>query len=238
MSEMNQFVASDEAKSKAKRLRIFAFIAWLVAIGGEIYAIRNLLNDKMLTWLLVAMVVILGLAITGSMLWKKANRMDPASEKDKVRFFVQNQLGAIMGVLAFLPLVILIFTNKDMDKKTKGIAGAVGVAALLIAGISGADFNPPSQEKYTEQINSQTDEIRDLNDGINWVYWTPHGNKYHIFDDCQHIVGRNISNGTVEDAWTEKRIDDTQLCLTCKKRAEKRKAERLEDVIDGVLEGV
>lgn len=238
MSEMNQFVASDEAKRKAKSLRIFAFIAWLVAIGGEIYAIRNLLNDKMLTWLLVAMVVILALAITGSMLWKKANRMDPASEKDKVRFFVQNQLGAIMGVLAFLPLVILIFTNKDMDKKTKGIAGAVGVAALLIAGISGAEFNPASIEKYTEEINAQTDEIRDLNDGINWVYWTPHGNKYHIFDDCQHIKNRNIQNGTVEEAWEDRRIGDSELCLTCKKRAEKRKAERLEDVMDGVLEGV
>src|SRR5690554_7903250 len=100
-------------------------------------------------WLIVVIVVILALAITGSTLWKKANRLDPASEKDKVRFFVQNQLGAIMGVLAFLPLVILIFMNKDIDGKTKGIAGSIAVVALLVAGITGADFNPPSVEKYT-----------------------------------------------------------------------------------------
>ena len=117
----------------------------------------------MLTWLIVAIVVILILAITGSMLWKKANRLDPASEKDKVRFFIQNQLGAIMAVLAFLPLVILIFANKDVDGKTKGIAGSIAVVALLIAGITGADFSPPSVEQYTKEINEQTSTLKKLN---------------------------------------------------------------------------
>lgn len=40
----------------------------------------------MLTWLIVALVSILILSIVGSVLWKKANRLDPASEKDKVKF--------------------------------------------------------------------------------------------------------------------------------------------------------
>src|SRR5690625_4768862 len=107
MSTQKQFVASSEAKGKAKQLRLFAVLAWLIAIGGEIFAILKLISDEMLTWLIVAIAGILILAVTGSLLWKKANRLDPASEKDKVRFFIQNQLGAIMAVLAFLPLVLV-----------------------------------------------------------------------------------------------------------------------------------
>src|SRR5574338_541004 len=125
MAEQKIFVASEESKAKAKQLRLFAILAWVVAIAGEIFAILKLIHNETLVWLIVAIVVILILAVTGSMLWKKSNRLDPASEKDKVKFFIQNQLGAILGVLAFLPLVIAIFMNKDIDKKTKGIAGVI-----------------------------------------------------------------------------------------------------------------
>lgn len=217
MSDKKVFEASDEAKGKAKQLRLFAFLAWFIAIGGQVFAILELINDETLTWLIVAIVVILALAVTGSWLWKKANRLDPASEKDKFRFFVQNQLGAIMGVLAFLPLVIFIFSNKDVDGKTKGIAGAVAVVAMLIAGISGVDFNPPSIEKYTEEINNQTEEVRRINYDKDDVYWTTAGNRYHIFEDCYHIEGREKFSGTVKNSWEKKGI--SELCKTCKKRA-------------------
>ena len=222
MSDQKVFEASPEAKGKAKQLRLFAFLAWIIAIGGQIFAIIKLINNETLIWLIVVIVAILALSITGSMLWKKANRLDPASEKDKFRFFVQNQLGAIMGVLAFLPLVILIFMNKDVDGKTKGIAGSVAVVALLIAGISGVDFNPPSVEKYTKEINEQTSTLKELNYDNDNVYWTKAGNKYHIFEDCQHIVGRDvINNGTVKESWEKKGI--SELCKTCEKRAIKEK---------------
>lgn len=218
MSDQKVFEASAESKGKAKQLRLFAFLAWIVAIAGQIFAIVKLIHDETLVWLIVVMVVILALAITGSTLWKKANRLDPASEKDKVKFFMQNQLGAIMGVLAFLPLVILIFMNKDVDGKTKGIAGSVAVVALLIAGIAGVDFNPPSIEQYTKEINEQTSVIKELNYDNDNVYWTRAGNKYHIFEDCQHIRGRDgISNGTVKESWEQKGI--SELCKTCEKRA-------------------
>lgn len=221
MTDPKQFVASSEAKGKAKQLRLFAMLAWILAIGGQIFAILKLLNDEMLTWLIVTIVVILALSITGSQLWKKANRLDPASEKDKTKFFVQNQLGAIMAVLSFLPLVILLLTNKDLDKKTKGIAGGVAVVAMLIAGISGVDFDPPSIEKYTAEINAQTDMIRELNNGVDHVYWTNHGNKYHLFSDCQHIRNREQNEGSVKEAWEDRKIGDSELCLTCKGRAER-----------------
>ena len=220
MSDQKVFQASAESKGKAKQLRLFAFLVWIIAISAEIFAILKLISNETLVWLIVVIVAILALAITGSMLWKKANRLDPASEKDKVKFFVQNQLGAIMGALAFLPLVILIFTNKDLDKKTKGIAGSVAAVALLVAVIAGIDFNPPSIEQYTKEINEQTSTVKNLNLDNDNVYWTRAGNKYHIYQDCQHIVGRDeINNGTVAESWDQKGI--SELCKTCESRARK-----------------
>ncbi|MEE9374073.1 MAG: hypothetical protein V3V00_13560 [Saprospiraceae bacterium] len=221
MSEQKSFVASPEAKSKALKLRIFAFVSWLAAMGGQAYAIFNLISDEMMMWLIGAIIAILILAITGSWLWKKANRLDPASEKDTIRFFVQNQLGAIMGVLAFLPLVVLIFTNKKISGKTKGIAGSIAAVAMVAAGITGADFNPPSVEKYTEEINQQTTELKELTQANDHVYWSSAGNKYHIDEDCYHIKNRDLSSGTVKESWEQKGI--SELCKTCKKRALKEK---------------
>jgi hypothetical protein len=209
------FEASPESKAKAKKLRLFAFLAWILAMAGQIFAILKLLNDETLVWLIVVIVIILALAIIGSVLWKKANRLDPASEKQKVKFFIQNQLGAIMGVLAFLPLVIFIFTNKNLSKKTKGIAGTIAAVALVIAGITGVDFNPASIEQYTEQ----TKEVEILNEGFNNVYWTPSGTRYHLYPDCSYITTDRTSEifeGTVAQARELKNI--TQLCSRCRER--------------------
>ena len=221
MSNERIFEASPEAKGQAKQLRLFAILAWLVAMAGQIYAILKLMHDDTMMWLIATIVVILILAVTGSWLWKKANRLDPASEKDTTRFFIQNQLGAILGVLAFLPMVVVIFTNKELSGKTKGIAGSIAVIAMLIAGITGVDFNPPSIEKYTKEINAQTDVLKDLNVADN-VYWTPEGNKYHLSADCQHIRGHEgMSNGTVKESWEKKGI--SELCKTCQAKAIKEK---------------
>ncbi len=219
MSEKNVFEASPEAKGKAKQLRLFAVLAWVLAMAGQVFAILKLISDETLIWLIVAIVVILILAITGSTLWKKANKLDPASEKDKTRFFIQNQLGAIMGVLAFLPLVIFIFTNKDISGKTKGIAGSIAAIAMVAAGITGADFNPPSVEKYTEEINQQNEAAKSLGIDSDNVYWSAAGNKYHIHDNCQHIRGKALSNGSIKQSWEDKGI--SELCKTCKKKAAK-----------------
>ncbi len=218
MSDQKVFEASAESKAKAKQFRIFAILAWIIAIAAQVFAILKLISNDNLVWLIVVIVLILGLAIAGSMLWKKANVLDPASEKDKVRFFFQNQFGAIMGVLAFLPLVIFILTNKKIDGKTKGIAGSVAVVAMLIAGVSGVDFNPPSVEKYTKEITEQTSTLKKLNFDNDNVYWSSAGNKYHIFEDCQHIKGREkVTNGTIRQSFEQKGI--SELCKTCEARA-------------------
>jgi len=92
--------------------------------------------------------------------WKKANRHDPASREDGFKFFIQNQLGAIITVIAFLPLLALIFLDKDMDPKTKKVAGSVGVVIALIATTAGVDFNPASTEQYTEDMNACAAQIK------------------------------------------------------------------------------
>ncbi|ANI89990.1 hypothetical protein A9P82_12260 [Arachidicoccus ginsenosidimutans] len=224
MSEQKVFEASAESKGQAKQLRLFAFLAWLIAIAGEIFAIIKLKHGQLnLTWLIVSIVVILILSVVGSTLWKKANRLDPASEKDGAKFFIQNQLGAIMSVLAFLPLIIIIFTDKKLDGKTKGIAGAVGIIALLIAGITGADFNPPSIEKYSAQLNAQDSVLTQLTGKTNsTVYWAPNSEKYHLYPDCQYIKGHaGVAQGSLEDAFKARKIGDNELCSACEKRAEK-----------------
>jgi hypothetical protein len=184
-------------KGKAKTFRIFAILSWVVAIAFEIMAILLLKNaPENTTGLIVLIVVDLIFAVIGNLLWKKANRMDPASEKDKARFFIQNQLGAFISMIAFLPLVILIFTNKNTTGKQKGIAGAIAVIALLIAGTTGVEFNPVSQE----EIAAQTSVVEAMNNGNNWVYWTKSGTSYHLYQDCSYINSdrtNEIFQGTV-----------------------------------------
>jgi hypothetical protein len=217
------FVPTAEAKGRATKLRLFAVLLWVLAIAAEAAAVYVLMTcakpvqTQSWIWLGGLMAVDLVLVIVGSSLWKKANRLDPASRAQKARFFIQNQLGVIISVIAFLPLVILVFTNKDLSGKEKGILGGVAAVLLLIAGISSADFNPPSVEEYTEQ----TQRIEELT-GVNHVYWTKSGNRYHVYDDCQHInTSRTdeIFEGTVAQARELKNI--TELCKTCETRAEK-----------------
>ena len=156
--------ATHGQKSAATRLRIFAALAWVVAIGAEIAGIVLLRQHKFdhgnLPLLIGLLVGIAVFAIAGSLMWKAANKHDPASKADSARFFFQNQLGAIITVIAFLPLIVLIFMDKDMDPKNKKIAGGVGVVLAAAATLIGIDFNPPSVEQYTEDMNKCAAEIK------------------------------------------------------------------------------
>jgi len=156
--------ATQGQKSAATRLRIFAAISWIIAIGTEVAGIVLLRQHKFdhgnLPLLIGLLVVIAIFAIAGSLMWKAANKHDPASKADTVRFFVQNQLGAIITVIAFLPLVVLIFMDKDMDPKNRKIAGGIGAALAVVAALIGVDFNPPSVEQYTQDMNQCAAQIK------------------------------------------------------------------------------
>jgi hypothetical protein len=214
------------AKKKATTFRWIAAVLWALAIIGEAVGIFWLLRQRVFVgedgtlvrdpdtgllqeqgvtaqfpqWafisLLVLLVVIAALSITGSVLWKKANRLDPARRSDTVRFFVQNQLGAIIAVVAFLPLIILIFLNKDMDKGQKTTAGIVGIALAALAVVLGIDFDPPSVEQYTAD---QSAVIQLL--GQDEVVWVDGGAVYHVCDQVSAIqTGSEIRTGTTAEA--------------------------------------
>ena len=156
--------ATHGQESAAKRLRIFAALSWIVAIGTEVAGVVLLRQHKFdhgnLPLLIGLLVGIAIFAIAGSLMWKAANKHDPASKSEPVKFFVQNQLGAIITVLAFLPLVVLIFMDKDMDPKNKKIAGGIGAVLAVAATLIGVDFNPPSVEQYTKDMNTCAAQIK------------------------------------------------------------------------------
>ena len=197
-----------ESKGKATGRRVIALVLWILAIGGEAFAIFWVLkrpkeNGEFPTWawilLLGTLVAVALLAFGGSQLWKQANRLDPASTSNPVRFFVQNQLGAIITLIAFVPLIVLIFLNKDMNGKQKGIAGGVGIVLLLVAGFFGTTLSSPSVEQYT----AETAQVTAIT-GENLVFWTKEGDVFHLCDEASAVnlqsKDNTIYSGTVADA--------------------------------------
>ncbi|CAM3269310.1 hypothetical protein SPAN111604_14065 [Sphingomonas antarctica] len=156
--------ATHDQASAAKRLRIFAALAWIVAIAGEVTGIvllyMHTFDHGHLALLVGLLVGIAIFAVAGSLLWKAANKQDPASKSDTFKFFVQNQLGAIVTLIAFVPLIVLIFMDKDMDPKNKKVAGGVGVVLAAVATLIGVSYNPPSVEQYTQDMNKCAAQIR------------------------------------------------------------------------------
>ena len=196
----------------ATGLRIGAVLLWVVAIALEVVALLvfngtiNLTFMPTLWQIIIALVLDLVCVIIGSQLWKKANHIKPASEKNKFLFWLWNNMGVIVCAVAFIPFVILALTNKEADKKTKAIATVVAIIALLIGGIASYDFNPVSEEQQQAAMNAIADD----------VYWSPFGKVYHTHDDCQALnQSDQLTYGTVEQAIADGR---TRLCAFCAKR--------------------
>jgi hypothetical protein len=190
-----------ESKQQATTYRIIALVLWVLAIAGELFAIFYVLKQPTINmWMLIGAIVVVGvLAVIGDLLWKKANRLDPASKADPVRFFIQNQLGVIISIIAFLPLIVLIFTNKNMGGQQKAIAGGIGVVALVIAGLASYSANPPSVQQYT----TETQVVMQYT-GHDLVFWTKAGSVYHLCEKASAVQleskDNTVYSGTVGDA--------------------------------------
>lgn len=190
-----------EAKGKATKYRVIAIVLWLIAIAAEAWAIFWVLDqtDVNMVLLIGAIVVIGALSIIGSVLWKKANRADPAKRSEPFRFWVQNQLGAIIAVVAFLPLILMIFLNKNLDKNEKNIAGTIAIVVAAIAVFFGISLNSPSAEQYTQE----TARVVAIT-GADLVFWTSQGSVYHLCEAVSplHLESSDptIFSGTVGDA--------------------------------------
>lgn len=198
----------------ATGLRIGAIALWVVALALEFVAVFiffgkiNWTFMPTLAQIIVALVLDLVFVIIGSQLWKKANHIKPASEKNKFLFWLWNNMGVIVCAVAFIPFVILALTNKEADKKTKAIATVVAIIALLIGGVASYDFNPVSEEQQQAAMEAISDD----------VYWSPFGKVYHTHDDCSSLnQSDTLTYGTVEQAIAEGR---TRLCAFCAKKDE------------------
>ena len=202
--QVENWKPTPEAKKQATTLRVIAMVAWVVAIGLEAFAIFWMLRQTpftttLLIWLCVVIVVIGGLSVTGSLLWKKANRLDPAAKKDTVRFFVQNQLGAFIAVLAFLPLIVMVLLNKNMNGQQKAIAGGLAAVLAVAALAFGIDVNPASKEG----VVADTNQVVQLT-GKDEVFWTKSGEVYHLCEKASAVnlqsQDNQIYTGTVAQA--------------------------------------
>ena len=209
-------VAAQQIASSTVGLRIGSAVLWVAAVVCEFLALKAILAPEDAPFIpglqplyagIAFLVVDLICVIIGSLLWKKANHIDPASKKNKTKFWLWNNMGLIVAIFAFVPLIILLLTNKNLDKKTRTIAVIAACAALLIGGAASIDYNPVSEEeKQVAEANISGK-----------VTWTQYGKVYHIYIDdehwCQHLNNSDtVSVGTVEEAIA---AGKTRLCKTC-----------------------
>ncbi len=197
----------------ATGLRIGAVALWVVAIAFEVCALLVVLGKihmsfmSSLAQLIVFLVLDLICVIVGAQLWKKANHIKPASEKNKVLFWLWNNMGVIACIIAFVPIIIVLLTNKELDKKTKVIAVVVAAIALLIGGAASIDYNPVSLEQQEAAMTALSDTQ---------TYWAPFGKVYHTHEDCSALnQSDTLTVGTVEQAIAANR---TRLCKFCANR--------------------
>ena len=205
-----------DPKKRARTRRILAIIFWIIAIAFEVIWILRLTD--VINWfsgldityfLLICLWLDLLFFIPGSLLWKKANHIDPVSEKNKAKFRIWNNLWSILSVLAFLPIIIFVFADKDLDKKSKKLVGGVAVAALVIAGLVSYDYNPVSME-WLERAEQEVLQVSP--DGI--VYWAPNSKKYHVDKDCPAFSrSETVYEWTVRDAYERWLTDPCRRCI-------------------------
>ena len=201
---------------RATTKRVRAIISWIIAIAFEVIGILKLTDVinwfsglNITTFLIICIVLDLIFVIIGSLLWKKANHIDPASEKNKTKFWLWNNLWTILSIIAFLPIIILIFTDKDLDKKSKGLVGGIAIAALAIAGLASYDWNPVSME-WLERAEKEVLQVSPSGT----VYWAEHSKKYHVDQDCPAFSrSETVYEGTVRDAYEKGLTDPCRRCI-------------------------
>ncbi len=201
----------------AKGLRWGAVLLWILALGLEVVALLLLIGkinipflNKLLPTLwqsIIALALDFAAVVAGAQLWKKANHIDPVSEKNKLKFWLWNNMGVIAAAFCFIPFIILVLTNKDIDKKSKTIATVAAAVLLVGAELLNYDWNPVSSEMKEAAMNEF---------GTATVYWAPFGKVYHTHTDCQALnQSDTLTEGTVEQAIAANR---SRLCKFCAKQ--------------------
>lgn len=223
-------VAAKVDKKKAGGLRFGAIVFWVLGLAAEVVAIL-MLNGYLyfgesyaankMYWIIGVLALDLIMVIIGSQFWKNANHYDPVSKNDSgVKKFFQNQLGLVVAIIAFMPIIILLLRDKELDGNAKKIVTVVAIVALVIASLLSVDFNAPTLEEMEEQAKAAG-----VADGAT-VYWTAYGKSYHFLDNddatadgvemCSSLsrtVDENLYSGTLEEAFAANRYDPCNFCV-------------------------
>lgn len=203
-------------EKRANTRRRIAVLLRIIAIAFEVIWILRLMNViNWFSWLelkyflLICIWLDLLFFIPGSLIWKKANHIDPISEKNKAKFWTWNNLGTILSVLAFLPMIIVVLLSKNLDKNSKTLVWWIAIVALAIAWLSSYDYNPVS----SEQLQRAEQEV--LQVSPSWtVYWAPYSKKYHVDKDCPAFSNsETVYEGTVRDAYEKWLTDPCRRCI-------------------------
>ncbi|MBR5559297.1 MAG: hypothetical protein IKU72_03535 [Oscillospiraceae bacterium] len=215
-----------EGKS-ATGLRIGAILLWVVALVCEIMAIRmfNLADETLAIVFIVADAIT---CIIGSLLWKRSNRIDPPSKKNKFAFFLKSQMGLIACLICFIPLGILLLKNQDLSAKSKKLIAIIAAVCFVATAGASIDYAPVSAEEVAqaEAVAATAGNY----DGS--VYWTRWGKSYHFDSNCQSLRNtkeENLFDGSLSEAMSEKRTDP---CDFCAKGVEDIDPETLESLLD------
>lgn len=197
--------------------RVFAVILWILGLTCEGLAVATLLGKMPMfasnttLAIVILLIVDLVLVIAGSLCWKRANKIDPPSEKNKVSFFIKTQLGAFVAVLAFFPIIIFLLKDKNMDKKTKVWVTILATICLLVGGAASIDYNPISLEDLQQmEINSVESDF-----GAGIVRWSKNSKVYHTWKDCsalKRIEEKNFNESNVKAAFESGKV---RMCYIC-----------------------
>ncbi|MDR2957777.1 MAG: hypothetical protein LBU61_06335 [Coriobacteriales bacterium] len=201
------------------RNRAIALVLWMIAIGLEVAVIFRLLQfDPPNTVLIIGLIACIGaLSTTGILLWYSANQLDPAPKHEKLRYFVQNYLGLVFALLAFVPIIIVIMLNKNTSRQQKIILAALTTMTLAPLAFLGISTGIPSIDTPAQQRQVVVTLM-----GVDEVFWTTNGSKLHLYDDCAYINTAKTSEifvGTVAAAYSVREL--SEICKPCYSRASK-----------------
>lgn len=216
-----------EGKS-ATGLRIGAIVLWIAALACEILAIRmfNLAEETLSIVFIVADAIT---CIIGSLLWKRSNKIDPPSKKNKFTFFLKSQLGLIACLICFIPLGILLLKNQNLSAKSKKLIAIIAAVAFLGTAGASLDYAPVSAEEvaHAEAMMAATGNVNGD------VFWTRWGKSYHV-EGCHTLNNtkpENLFSGSIAEAMAAKRSDPCDFCF---KDVEELDSETLEALVEGL----
>lgn len=201
-----------QPNGNATGLRVGAAVLWVVAIVCEIAALGVICETIIIPFLskipplyqgIGLLVLDFILVVLGAQLWKKANHIKPMSKKNAFLFWLWNNMGVIVCAIAFIPFIIVLLANKELDKKTKTVGVAAAAIMLLISGLASYDFNPVSAEDYAAA-------------GLGGVYWTKYGTVFHSHEDCSSLSRTDeLTTGSIQEAQD---AGKQRMCKICEKR--------------------